>query len=110
MPRDAGQGARPASPVRPLTHGYPLDVPEPSYSSGDDYVVEFLGFHFSFNAFDFEQRVTAAAVKLGLVEGNDLDEDETADLVELTADGRIVTKLGRAHVGAPAQTDHERLF
>ena len=64
-------------------------VPEPSYSSGDDYVVEFLGFRFSFNAFDFEQRVTAAAVKLGLVEGNDLDEDETADLVELTADGRI---------------------
>jgi len=71
------------------SHGYPLFVPEPSYSSGDDYVVEFLGFRFSFNAFDFEQRVTAAAVKLGLVEGNDLDEDETADLVELTADGRI---------------------
>jgi hypothetical protein len=64
-------------------------VPEPSYSSGDDYVVEFLGFRFSFNAFDFEQRVTAAAVKLGLVGGNDLDEEETADLVELTADGRI---------------------
>jgi hypothetical protein len=65
------------------------DVPEPSYSSGDDYVVEFLGYRFSFNAFDFEQRVTAAAVKLGLLEGNDLDDDETADLVELTADGRI---------------------
>jgi hypothetical protein len=64
-------------------------VPEPSYSSGDDYVVEFLGYRFSFNAFDFEQRVTAAAVKLGLVEGNELDDDETADLVELTADGRI---------------------
>jgi hypothetical protein len=64
-------------------------VAEPSYSSGDDYVVEFLGYHFSFNAFDFEQRVTAAAVKLGLVGGNDLDEDETADLVELTADGQI---------------------
>ena len=66
-----------------FSHGYPLLVPEPSYSSGDDYVVEFLGYRFSFNAFDFEQRVTAAAVKLGLVEGNDLDEDETADLVEL---------------------------
>jgi hypothetical protein len=80
---------------RPRAHGadfsrrYPLCVPEPSYSSGDDYVVEFLGYRFSFNAFDFEQRVTAAAVKLGLVEGNDLDEDEAADLVELTADGRI---------------------
>jgi hypothetical protein len=71
------------------SRGYPLLVPEPSYSSGDDYVVEFLGYRFSFNAFDFEQRVTAAAVKLGLVEGNELDEDETADLVELTADGRI---------------------
>jgi hypothetical protein len=65
------------------------DVAQPSYASGDDYVVEFLGYRFSFNAFDFEQRVTAAAVKLGLVEANDLDEDEAADLVELTADGRI---------------------
>src|SRR5437762_2174579 len=71
-----------------FSRGYPPSVPEPSYSSGDDYVVEFLGFRFSFNAFDFEQRVTAAAVKLGLVEGNDLDEEETADLVELTAAGR----------------------
>jgi hypothetical protein len=54
-----------------------------NYNSGDDYVVEFLGYHFSFNAFDFEQRVTAAAVKLGLLAGNELDDDETADLVEL---------------------------
>ena len=29
---------------------------ETNYTSGDDYVVEFLGYHFSFNAFDFEQR------------------------------------------------------
>jgi hypothetical protein len=55
----------------------------PNYRSGDDYVVEFLGYHFSFSAVDFEQRVTAAAVKLGLIPGNELDEDETADLVEL---------------------------
>lgn len=54
-----------------------------NYNSGDDYVVEFLGYRFSFNAFDFEQRVTAAAVKLGLLPGNELDDDETADLVEL---------------------------
>ena len=54
-----------------------------NYDSGDDYVVEFLGYRFSFNAFDFEQRVTAAAVKLGLLAGNELDDDETADLVEL---------------------------
>ena len=56
---------------------------EANYSSGDDYVVEFLGYRFSFNASDFEQRVTAAAVKLGLLAGNELDDDETADLVEL---------------------------
>ncbi len=62
---------------------------EPNYVSGDDYVVEFLGYRFAFNASDFEQRVTAAAVRLGLLEGNELDEDETADLVELAADGRI---------------------
>src|SRR5258708_37636269 len=56
---------------------------EANYSSGEDYVVEFLGYRFSFNASDFEQRVTAAAVKLGLLAGNELDDDETADLVEL---------------------------
>jgi hypothetical protein len=54
-----------------------------NYDSGDDYVVEFLGYRFSFNAADFRERVTAAAVKLGLLEGNELDDDETADLVEL---------------------------
>ena len=62
---------------------------EANYVSGDDYVVEFLGYRFGFNAFDFEQRVTAAAVKLGLLARNELDPDETADLVELAADGRI---------------------
>src|SRR5262245_66518769 len=61
-------------------------------------MVEFLGYRFAFNAEDFEQRVTAAAVKLGLVEDNDLDEDETEDLVELAADGVIEeppSSLGR---------------
>ena len=62
---------------------------EANYASGDDYVVEFLGYRFAFNAHDFEQRVTAAAVKLGLLGRNELDEDETADLVELAADGLI---------------------
>jgi hypothetical protein len=56
---------------------------EANYSSGEDYVVEFLGYRFGFNASDFEQRVTAAAGKLGLLAGNELDDDETADLVEL---------------------------
>ena len=54
-----------------------------NYHSGDDYIVEFLGYRFSFNEQDFEQRVTAAAVKLGLIPDNELDDDETADLVEL---------------------------
>jgi hypothetical protein len=61
-----------------------------NYRSGDDFVVEFLGHRFEFNADDFEERVTAAAVKLGLIDTNDLDDDEAADLVELVADGRIV--------------------
>jgi hypothetical protein len=67
-----------------MPQGYASGVhSEANYSSGEDYVVEFLGYRFSFNASDFEQRVTAAAVKLGLLARNELDEDETADLVEL---------------------------
>ncbi|MGH3011392.1 MAG: hypothetical protein ACRDMY_06065 [Gaiellaceae bacterium] len=62
---------------------------ESNYTSGDDYVVEFLGYRFSFNAVDFEQRVNAAAVRLRLVEPGELEAAETADLVELTAHGRI---------------------
>jgi hypothetical protein len=69
-----------------------------NYSSGDDIVVEFLRLRFSFNAADFAQRVSAAAFRLGLVDDNELDEDETDDLVELTADGLIEeprSELGR---------------
>jgi hypothetical protein len=64
-------------------------VGETNYTSGEDYVVEFLGYQFAFNALDFEERVTAAAVKLGLLPLNELDEEETSDLVELAADGQI---------------------
>lgn len=60
-----------------------------NYRSGDDYVLEYHRFRFAFGAQDFEERVTAAAVRLGLLETNDLDPDEVADLVELCADGRI---------------------
>jgi len=60
-----------------------------NYTSGDDYVVEFLGYRFGFNALDFEQRVNAAAVKLGLVGEEELDPAEITDLVELAAEGRI---------------------
>ena len=69
--------------------GYPLVVAEANYTSGDDYVVEFLGYRFSFNGDDFEQRVTAAAVRLGLIGGNELEQEEISDLVELAADGVI---------------------
>jgi hypothetical protein len=65
-------------------------VSEENYSSGDDYVVEFQEYRFEFNAADFEQRVTAAAVRLGLVAGNELEDEEVADLVQLAAQGWIV--------------------
>jgi len=69
-----------------------------NYTSGDEYIVEFLGYRFSFNAFDFEQRVVGAAVKLGLVEANELEPEETTDLVALAAQGVIdepESRLGR---------------
>jgi hypothetical protein len=80
---------------------------DPNYSSGDDFVVEFLGYRFSFNGLDFEQRVNAAAVKLGLVEPGELEEEETSDLVELTAHGRIVEP--RSELGAYLVRHWERL-
>ncbi len=70
----------------------------PNYSSGQDYEIEFLQYAFSFNATDFEERVVAAAVRLGLLEDNELDDDERTDLVELVADGQIEvprSELGR---------------
>jgi len=60
-----------------------------NYCSGGDYIVEFLGYRFGFNTVDFEQRVNAAAVRLGLVEPGELGPDEIGDLVDLTAEGRI---------------------
>ncbi len=60
-----------------------------NYASGADYVLEFLGYRFSFAADDFRERVMGAAVKLDLIAESDLDVDETLDLVELAADGQI---------------------
>jgi hypothetical protein len=71
---------------------------ETDYRSGEDFLVEFLSYRFCFSAEDFEERVTGAAVKLGLVADNELDRDETADLVEIAADGMIAeprSLLGR---------------
>ena len=70
--------------------GYPQTVAETNYVSGNEFTVEFLGYRFEFNAIDFEQRVSAAAVKLGLVEARDLDPEEADDLVELASEGRIL--------------------
>ena len=75
-----------------------LPSPDANYSSGDDYVVEFLGYRFEFGTADFEGRVVAAAVKLGVVETPELDDDETNDLVTLAAQGVIdepASRLGR---------------
>jgi hypothetical protein len=65
------------------TEGILGPVTEANYVSGDDYIVEFDEYRFGFNATDFEERVVAAAVKLGLVADNELDDEEAADLVEL---------------------------
>jgi hypothetical protein len=76
----------------------PAGEPRSDYVSGDDYVLEFLGYRYAFSTADFRERVTGAAVKLDLVADSDLDEDETLDLVELAADGRIAaprSPLGR---------------
>jgi hypothetical protein len=72
-----------------------LPAPDANYSSGNDYIVEFLGYRFSFSVTDFEGRVIAAAVKLGVVVSAELDEDETADLVALAAQGVIEEPCSR---------------
>ncbi len=69
-----------------------------SYTSGDDYVVKYLGYRLAFNTNDFEQRVVAAAAKLGLVEANELEDEETNDLVSLAVQGLLEepeSRLGR---------------
>jgi hypothetical protein len=75
-----------------------LPAPDANYSSGDDYIVEFLGYRFAFSSLDFEGRVVAAAVKLGVVETAELDDEEIDDLVTLAAQGVIdpaASRLGR---------------
>ena len=68
------------------------------YHSGDEFVVEFLDYRYSFSRTDFTQRVVAGAIKLELVPQRDLSDEESADLVELTSTGRMIsprTPLGR---------------
>jgi hypothetical protein len=78
-----------------------------NYTSGEDFTLEFVGYRFSFGARDFEERVAAAAVRLGLVGSNDLDDDEVADLVELAADGRI--SEARSDLGSYVVRNWERV-
>jgi hypothetical protein len=66
-----------------------MPASEENYVSGEDYVIEFMRYEFRFGARDFEERVTAAAVRLELVSTNDLDEESVADLVVLAWQGRL---------------------
>jgi hypothetical protein len=59
----------------------------PNYRSGDDIDLEFVGHRFGFSAGDFAERVAAAAIRLELVDPGDLDDDESADLMELATAG-----------------------
>src|SRR5437867_2368299 len=58
-----------------------------NYHSGDDYVVEFLGYRFSFSSGDFEERVTAAAVRLELVPTAELARAAVQAVTERRLDG-----------------------
>ena len=51
--------------------------------------------------------MTAAAVKLALIEDSDLDEDEMLDLVELAADGQIAEP--RSALGDLVRRNWERV-
>jgi hypothetical protein len=64
-------------------------VDDPNYHSGDDIDLEFVGHRFGFSADDFAERVAAAAVRLELVDSGDLDDDESADLLELASSGGL---------------------
>ncbi|MEW6582793.1 MAG: hypothetical protein AB1416_08545 [Actinomycetota bacterium] len=64
------------------------DAPS-NYQSGQDVTMEFAGFTFRFNSWDFAERVEDAAARLGFVERHTLDEPELEDLVVLTATGHV---------------------
>ena len=59
-----------------------------SYTSGEDYVLEYGELRFYFNEQDFRQRVEQAAVKLEFVQPG-LEPDELEDLVNLAINGDI---------------------
>jgi len=59
-----------------------------NYESGSDYVLEYGELRFSFNEWDFAQRVEQAAVKLNFTHPG-LEGAELHDLVELAVNGEI---------------------
>ncbi len=59
-----------------------------SYTSGEDYVLEYGELRFYFNEHDFCQRIEQAAVKLEFVEAG-LGDDELEDLVNLAINGEV---------------------
>lgn len=59
-----------------------------SYTSGEDYVLEYGELRFYFNEHDFRQRVEQAAVKLGFVQPG-LEVEELEDLVNLAINGEV---------------------
>ena len=87
------------------------------YRSGEDVVLEFVEHRYAFSAADFRERVSAAAVRLDLVDPGALDDDGVEDLVEIAVRGSLSdprSGLGRhllehrdalrAHGGRPSRT------
>jgi len=72
-----------------------MEPSEADYVSGDDVVVEFVGYRYRFSSEDFSQRVRAAAIQLELVADEELTSAEVDDLVALAADGSV-TRPGSA--------------
>ncbi len=59
-----------------------------TYSSGEDFVLEYGELRFTFNERDFSERCEQAAIRLGFVGGR-LGEDELEDLVNLVVNGEV---------------------
>jgi len=71
---------------------------DPDYRSGDDVVLEFLEHRYGFTAEDFRERVTDAAVRLGLVTHNHVDSHAAGDLAAIAIHGCVdepCSPLGR---------------
>ena len=59
-----------------------------NYDSGQDYVLEYGELRFTFNEYDFVERIEQAALRLGFVCGS-LDSEEREDLVNLAVNGEV---------------------